>query len=178
MAWSPILRTSRVSHPGQGSFPGLPERFLGLLVFGAIAVTAYRLFLTIALSDAAREGDSGAVGALLRRGALPNGFRIGPFSRLPLFDALGAQDTKSVAMLLHAGANVNRCDGEGYTLLGLAVLSGTDIDPAKTQGMVELLVRSGANPKARSAPFGLTPVEWTRRLRDRQLLRLLLSRAR
>lgn len=103
-----------------------------LLAFGSTAPIT-------PLIGAAREGDAGEIGRLLRAGADPN-LRGGVNDWTPLMHAIHKNRLGSVKALIAGGAGVNAASSIGETPLMMA--AGYGNTPA-----VELLLASGADPR-------------------------------
>ncbi len=111
-----------------------------LVVFGASAllvpIPAYSQDLDSQLLEAAEDGETEKVKALLESGADVNAKDLIGLTPLMLAASLGY--TETVATLLEAGANLEAKDILGHTTLGLAESGGhTEV--------VELLKKAGAN---------------------------------
>lgn len=86
-------------------------------------------------------------------------------SSVSLTNAVTSGDERAVSALLANGADVNESTSGGQTALILAVIFGHT-------NLVQLLVRSGADPQLRDN-LGLNAVEWAKRRGSREALEIL-----
>jgi ankyrin repeat protein len=108
---------------------------LAILCTCAVAVAQER----VSLIDAAKNGDTSAVRALLRQGASAN--QTAPDGTTALHWASYRDDGDAADALIRAGAKVNAANDLGATPLWTACLNGS-------AAMVQRLLRAGANPNA------------------------------
>jgi ankyrin repeat protein len=125
---------------------------------------------------------------------------LGLFPNTPLLQVVGFGDTAVASALLDCGAQVNGPDNDGITPLGWAAISnrpefarvliqrGADVNHVDKKGMtpllyaasvdfgdgsmIELLLKSGANPAARTKE-GLTAADLARKYKHTHLLKTL-----
>jgi len=127
---------------------------------------------------------------------------LGMFPATPLLELAATQRTASVRALLDLGAKVDEADNDGITILGWAAIAnrvdmarllierGADVNHADKNGMtpllyaasidfgdaamIDLLLKSGARPSARSKE-GLTALELARKYNHTHLLASLAA---
>lgn len=163
---------------------------------GAPIFNASPLFL------AATAGNAEAIRPLRDAGGDVNSrmLVLGLFPNTPLLQVVGFGDTAVATALLDCGAQVNGPDNDGITPLGWAAISnrpefarvliqrGADVNHVDKKGMtpllyaasvdfgdasmIELLLKSGANPAARTKE-GLTAADLARKYKHTHLLKTL-----
>jgi ankyrin repeat protein len=129
------------------------------------------------------NGDVEEVRALLAAGASPNEFAADGYAP-PLGVAAELEYPHIAELLLAAGADINKPDGEGDTPLHLAVIGSIDgtIQTGGSYGdvrtdTIQFLLDRGADPEVRN-DNGETPRDWARYYKCEKLMELLQAKAR
>jgi ankyrin repeat protein len=134
-----------------------------LLLAAALAQAAE----TTPLLDAAYQGDTGRVAALLKAGADPD--EANDFGATPLAEAARRGDAAVLKLLLDAGADPRQSNAEGETALMTVARTG-NVAAAK------LLVKAGADVDAREHWGGQTALIWAAAQNQPQMVRFLVSK--
>ncbi len=119
------------------------------------------------LVQAVKSGDTAAVRTLLKQKVDVNA--TAPDGTTALHWAVHRDDAEVATALIGAGANVETPNRYGVTPLALACLNANP-------RVVELLLKSGANPNATSSPDGETPLMTAARTGNDAAVKLLLDR--
>ena len=124
-----------------------------------------------------RNGDTVAVSLFLRAGMSPDVRAEGDNPALAIAAARG--DVSLVEALLAEGADVDIAT-DGATALYFAIVSNRNLSSSSgaTKGhrrIVELLLAKRADPNAKGRYYGQSPVKWTAKFGDHDLLNLLLQ---
>jgi ankyrin repeat protein len=136
---------------------------VALLLAAALAQAAE----TTALLDAAYQGDTGRVTALLKAGADPD--EANDFGATPLSEAARRGDAEVLKLLLDAGADPRKSNAEGETVLMTVARTG-NVAAAK------VLVKAGAEVDAREHWGGQTALIWAAAQNQPEMIRFLASR--
>ncbi len=121
------------------------------------------------LLTAARSGNNKRLKELVMSGTSPNGARDDRLGgALPLAEAIANNHLESAAILISAGADVNRFTGLGSTALIIATYLGNEES-------VRALLNAGANPNILSRD-GWGPLQIAARDGQTDIVRVLLER--
>jgi uncharacterized protein len=118
------------------------------------------------VADAVMRGDKAALRSLLQRKADVNAPQVDGTSALHW--AVRADDLDTADMLIRAGAKVSTANREGSTPMQLATLNGN-------AGMIERLIKGGADPNAALTKFGDTPLMMASRTGKPDAVKVLLD---
>lgn len=141
-----------------------------LLAQGAEPNIADRNGFTALYSAAGSDYGVSAAEALLKRGANPNAKNVQ--GRTALHQAASQGALKIIELLLAYKADVNAKDNGGYTPLYGAISYGAGKGGI---GIVEVLIKSGANVNVKNENEGETPLHKAISRKDIEVVKLLIS---